>query len=141
MLDSMDSILRTVGADWFRRRTLVAATLTPVIATGLALASGVNAGDLSATWLLLALVAATLSAAVLASYVPRRGLRPELGCTPCAAMSVLTVLGGIIAVANYGASFLGPLVATAVTLFGLTQRLGQVQVCTAPAQVKSDSLT
>lgn len=132
-------MLRAVGADWFRRRTLVTATLTPVQATGLALASGVDAGALSVAWLLLALVAAALSAAVLASYVPRRGLRPELGCTPCAAMSVLTVLGGFVAVANYGDSVLGPLVAAAVTLFGLTQRLGQVQVCDTPGQEKSNS--
>ena len=136
----MEAILRTVGADWFRRRTVVAAALTPVVATGLALASGVDVRGLSTAWLLLALVAAALSAGVLASYVPRRGLRPEVGCTPCAALSALTVLGGILAVANYGASFLGPLVAAAVTLFGLTQRLGQVQAC-APAQVKSDSPT
>ena len=141
MLGLMDSMLRAVGADWIRRRTLVTATLTPVLAAGLALASGVDVGALSTTWLLLALVAAALSAGVLASYVPRRGLRPELGCTPCAAMSVLTVLGGIVAVANYGASFLGPLVATAVTLFGLTQRIGQVEVCATPGQVKSDSPT
>lgn len=84
---------------------------------------------MSALWLLLVAVAATSGAAVLATYVPQHGLRPEVGCTPCAAVSAMTVVGAALVLRSYGADLAGPALAIAMTLFGLTQRLGQVDSC------------
>jgi hypothetical protein len=87
----------------------------------------------SAWWYAVALVAAVLGAAVLASYVPVVGRRPDLGCTPCAAMSALTLVGATVALRSYGGDIAGPLVAGALLLFGLTQRLSQATTCATPA--------
>lgn len=111
-----------------RRRTAVVA-FTPGVAAVFLAASGLDGGAMPAAWLLLVAVAATLSAAVLATYVPERGLRPDFGCTPCAAVSAMTVVGAAIALDSYGPSLVGPAVAIAATLFGLTQRLGQPDAC------------
>jgi hypothetical protein len=78
--------------------------------------------------------AAVLGAGVLASYVPVVGRGLELGCTPCAMMSALTLVGATIALRNYGPDVAGPLVAGAVLLFGLTQRMSQPATCATPAR-------
>lgn len=109
------------------------AFLTPVLAGVLLAASGVSLSDVSVLWLLLTTMAATLSAAVLATYVPHRGLRPDLGCTPCAAVSAMTVAVAVLVLRNYSADLSGPALAIAMTLFGLTQRLGQVDACSTVA--------
>jgi hypothetical protein len=41
----------------------------------------------------------------------------------------MTVGGAAIALDSYGPSLVGPAVAIAATLFGLTQRLGQPDAC------------
>ncbi len=123
----MGALLRPVTGNR-RRRTAVVA-LTPAVAAAFLAASGLDGGTITVPWLLLVAVAATLSAAVLATYVPERGLRPDFGCTPCAAVSAMTVVGAAIALDSYGASLVGPAVAIAATLFGLTQRLGQPDAC------------
>ena len=51
----------------------------------------------------------------------------------CAAMSALTVVGAAMALGYYGPYLLGPALAVAVTLYGLTQRIGQVDTCATPA--------
>lgn len=123
----MSALLAPVIGNRRRRTALV--VLTPVVAVAFLASSGLAGGTIPVAWLLLLAVAATLSAAVLATYVPERGLRPDLGCTPCAAVSAMTVVGAAIALDSYGASLLGPAVAIAATLFGLTQRLGQPDAC------------
>jgi hypothetical protein len=125
-----DLLVPVIGS---RRRKASVALLTPVLAASFLAASGLGLRATTAPWLLLVAVAATLSAAVLASYVPRRGLRPEVGCSPCAAMSALTVVGAAMALGYYGPSLLGPALAVAVTLYGLTQRIGQADTCATPA--------
>jgi hypothetical protein len=121
----MSTLLRPVTGS--PRRKVAVAVLTPVLAAVLLAAAG--RPDMSGVGLVLVAVAAVLGAAVLATYVPHRGVRPEVGCTPCAAMSAMTVLGAVMALRSYGPALTGPALAVAVTLFGLTQRLGQVDTC------------
>lgn len=123
----MSTVLRPVTGS--PRRKVAVAVLTPVLTAVFLAAAGVDIPALSGVWLLLVAVAAILGAAVLSTYVPHRGLRPEVGCTPCAAMSAMTVVGAVMALHSYGPALTGPVLAIAVTLFGLTQRLGQVDTC------------
>lgn len=121
--------MRTLLDAWPTRRRLAAVILLPAVAAWFVFV-GTRAGVApSAGWYAVAMVAAVLGAGVLASYVPLAGLRPDLGCTPCATMSVLTVVGATVALGNYGAAVEGPLVASAVLLFGLTQRLREPATC------------
>lgn len=127
-------------AGWPRRRWLVAAVLVPLLGGLMGAATarpGVQPGADPVWWALLGF-AVLAAAGILASYVPARGLRPELGCTPCAAVSALTVVGALMALQGSAGDLTGPAVATAVTLFGLTQRLGQPAVCPAPGGAPND---
>jgi hypothetical protein len=109
----------------------------PVMAAIFVVVSGTPLGHASVAWLLLVAVAAMLAATVLASYLPRNGRRLELGCTPCAAMSALTVVGAMLALNNFGSMLIGPTLAIAVTLFGLTQRIGEAETCSVPARTNT----
>lgn len=129
----MSEPFQSALAGWSRRRRVVTLVLTPVMAWVFVAISGNSLGETSVLWLLLVAVAAVEAAAVLASYLPHRGLRPELGCTPCAAVAAVTVVGAMLALNNYGSSNIGPALAIAVMLFGLTQRLTQTQTCATPA--------
>jgi peptidoglycan/LPS O-acetylase OafA/YrhL len=123
-------MLQTVARPWTRRRLAVLVTATPLLAAGYLRASGVPSADLPVAWLALALVAAVLGAAVLASYVPATGWRPDLGCSPCAAVAGLSLVGSVIAIGSYGPTPVGPALAAAITLYGLTQRLGPASCAT-----------
>ena len=125
----MTALRQAVSAHWHPRRGIAAVVLTPMVAAGFVALAAVPLDSLAGAWLVLATVASALSALVLASYLPARGLRPELGCSPCAALSAMTVVGASIALHRYGASLTGPALATAVTLFGLGQRLGATETC------------
>lgn len=117
------------------RRKVAVVLLTPGLAFVFLAVTGVGLLAASGLWLLLVAVAATLGAGVLATYVPHRGVRPEVGCTPCAAVSAMTVVAATMVLHGYGPALTGPVLAIALTLFGLTQRLGQVDSCatTSPA--------
>lgn len=126
-------MIRSTLVAWPTRRLIAALVLVPIVGSWF-LAVG-RSGQVVAPgpgWYALILVAAVLGAAVLASYVPGSGLRLDLGCSPCAAMSALTVVGASMALRNYGTDVAGPLVAGAVLLFGLTQRWGQPATCAVP---------
>ena len=125
---------RVFPATWPRRRFVAAALLLPLVLTLFVSASGADLGVASAGWLVLVLAASTVAALVLSSYLPAAGLRLDMGCTPCGIMAGLTVLGATMAMRNYGTGIEGPAVALALTLFGLTQRLGQPGACPTPAQ-------
>ncbi len=122
-----------VLAAWPRRRWLTFAVLLPLLGLLLAAAARPVAGPgpTPGAWVLVA-VAAVAGAATLASYVPARGLRPDVGCTPCATVSGLTVVAGLMAVQGAGADPTGPALAAAATLFGLVQRLKEPAVCPSP---------
>ena len=114
---------------WPRRRWAVASALAPVLAVLFALAApDVPAASAVGWWLGLA-VAASLAALVLASYVPAAGWRPDLGCTPCAAMSGVTTFAAAFAFATFGTEISAPLLATVASGFGLVQRLTQPETC------------
>ncbi|KAE8764956.1 hypothetical protein [Georgenia thermotolerans] len=75
---------------------------------------------------------AVLAAATLATYVPRQGtgLRPDLGCSPCAAMAAATVLaaGWLVQAGPHQVSMAALAAVTAG--FGLSQRLAGSTTCT-----------
>lgn len=114
---------------WPARRRVAAALLLPVVAAWFAVVGGSAGATPSAGWYALVMVAAVLGAGVLATYVPVVGRRLDLGCTPCAAMSALTVVGATFVLRSYGADIAGPLVAGALLLFGLAQRMRQPASC------------
>ena len=127
-------MIRHLLGEWPRRRWVAVISLTPLLAATFVATAGTPLGGLSAGWLALTSLAAILSAGVLGSYVPQQGFRPDLGCAPCAVMPVATVVGAMVAVSTYGAAVIGPALAIAVTLFGLTQRLGNLDSCEVPAE-------
>jgi len=114
---------------WPARRRVAAALLLPIVAAWFAVVGGSTGGTPSAGWYALVMIAAVLGAGVLASYVPVAGRKLDLGCTPCAAMSALTVVGATVVLRSYGADIAGPLVAGALLLFGLAQRMRQPATC------------
>lgn len=117
-----------------RRRVAAILAVTPLLAAGYVRAAGLPVMDLAVAWLALNLVAAGLGAAVLASYLPASGWRPDLGCSPCAAVAALSLVGSALAVGSYGPSLVGPALAAAITLYALTQRLGPAACATPPAR-------
>lgn len=121
-------MIRSLLDAWPARRRVAAALLLPFVAAWFVFV-GSSGATASAGWYLLVLVAAALGAGVLASYVPVAGRKPDLGCTPCAAMSALTVVAATFVLGNYGPDIAGPLLAGAVLLFGLTQRTSQPATC------------
>ena len=116
-----------------RRRVATMLVGTPLLAAAYVRISGTPMAGLAVPWLLLGLVAAGLGAAVLASYVPARGWRPDLGCSPCAAVAGLSVVVAVFAIDSYGASVVGPVLACALSLFAISQRLGPASCATPVA--------
>jgi hypothetical protein len=116
---------------WPGRRWLTATLAAPAVGLLLLSASGTAGGATGAFYALTA-VAAVLGGLIVASYVPVVGRGIDVGCSPCAVMAGVTVIGATVAMNTYETSLLGPLVAAAVMLFGLTQRLGQPTACATP---------
>jgi hypothetical protein len=117
---------------WPPRRRVALVVLLPFVATWFVSLGQDGRAESSPAWYVVAMLASVLGAAVLASYVPVVGLRLEVGCSPCAAMAFLTFVGASIAMRQYGADIAGPLLSSALLLFGLTQRMSQPATCTAP---------
>ena len=131
-------MFKTPAALGTGRRVATVLLATPLLAAAYWRASGVPVTGLTVPWLLLGLTAAAVGAAVLASYVPASGWRPDLGCSPCAAVAGLSLVGSVLAIGNYGASLVGPALACAVTLFAVTQRLGPATCETQPVAHPED---
>jgi hypothetical protein len=128
-------MIRSVLESWTPRRRLALVALFPLVgAWFLVVARSSSEVPPTAGWYAGTGVAALLGAAVLASYLPVSGRRLELGCTPCATLAALTVVGATMALRSYGSEPGGPLVAVAVLLFGLTQRLIQPTACATPVR-------
>ena len=119
----------TSVATWPRRRWAVAVVLLPALAVLFAGATPTLPAASAVPWWLGLVAAASVGAVVLASYLPAAGWRPDLGCTPCAAMSGLTIFAATFAFATFGAEISAPLLATVATGFGLVQRLTRPEVC------------
>lgn len=115
---------------WPGRRWVTATLAAPAVGALLLSASGTTGA--AAGFYGLTAVAAVLGGLIAASYVPVVGRGVDVGCSPCAVMAGVTLIGATVAMNNYGTSPLGPLVAVAVLVFGLTQRLGQPAACATP---------
>jgi hypothetical protein len=84
-------------------------------------------------WTALVAGVAIACATTLATYLPRpgTGLKPDLGCTPCAAVAAVTVLAsfGLLNSAPHDVST--AVLALGVSAFGLVQRLNNPSTCPA----------
>jgi hypothetical protein len=117
---------------WSRRRWIAALVL---VAPLVALYASVGP-SLRVWWVLpTAVVNAALAAVLLASYVPLPGSGRWLdaGCSPCAAISGVAVLGSLVMRSTAPLEPGIALVAVLLVAFGLAQRLGKVSTCPAPA--------
>lgn len=119
---------------WPLRRLVVVAVLSPVLFALLVSAAGGWGPGLAPGWTALVALVALGGAATLASYLPRPGYgrRLDVGCTPCAAVAALSVLGaaGVLSTAPHDLSTAA--LALVITGFGLTQRLTSPSSCAAP---------
>jgi hypothetical protein len=128
-------MIRTALQTWTPRRRLALVALLPlVVAWFVVVGRSSSAVSPGVEWYAGSGVAAVLGAAVLASYVPLAGRRLDLGCTPCGTLAALTLVGATMALRSYGSELAGPLVAIAVLLFGLTQRMSQPTTCVTPVR-------
>jgi hypothetical protein len=121
-------------ATWTRRRWVVAATLLPVLAVAFTLSAPALPPWTALGWWAGLVLAAGVGSLVLASYVPLVGRGLDLGCTPCAAVSGVTLLGAVLAFGTYGASASAPMLAVVATGFGLMQRVTQAASCATPVR-------
>ena len=113
---------------WSRRRWVAATVALPLVLLVLLRAAAPTSGATS-LWMTLVGLAAAAGSLTLASYLPARGWRPDLGCSPCAAVSGLTLVGALVVLDGYGPDVSGPLLAVLLTTFGLVQRLRQQPAC------------
>jgi len=122
-----------VLAAWPLRRRMAVALTAPVLFGLMVAASGGWAPTTSPGWTVLVAGAALACATTLATYLPRpgTGLRPDLGCTPCAAIAAVTVLAsfGLLNSAPHDVST--AVLALGVSAFGLVQRLNNPSTCPA----------
>jgi hypothetical protein len=108
--------------------------LTPMLFVGLVGAAGGWAPGVGPEWPALVALVALAAAATLATYLPQPGAghRLDLGCTPCAAVAALSVLGAgaVLSTTAHETSTAG--LALVIVGFGLTQRLTSPSSCAAP---------
>lgn len=125
--------LANVLAAWPLRRRMAVALTAPVLFGLMVAVSGGWAPTTSPGWTALVAVAALACATTMATYLPHpgTGLRPDLGCTPCAAVAAVTVLAsfGLLSSAPHDVST--AVLALAASAFGLAQRLNNPSTCPA----------
>lgn len=128
--------MRSLFPSWPRRRWVAAGILLPVTALWFARIGAGVPGSLAApglAWIGPVALASALAALVLSSYVPPAGWRPEVGCTPCAALSGLTLVGATIALRSAPLDPANAALAVLMLSFGLYQRLSAPASCEVPA--------
>ena len=128
-------MVTTALRSWPRRRWVAAVVAVPLVLLAFLRAAAPSGGVGAAAtplWTTLVGLAAVAGSLALASYLPARGWRPELGCSPCAAVSGLTLVGALVVLNGYGPDVSGPLLAVLLTTFGLVQRLRQEPTCAQP---------
>lgn len=120
----------TVGSAWSRRRTAVAAALTPPLGLGLVTAGGGWAPG-HALWTVVVVLAAVVAAATLATYLPlpRAHSRRDPGCSQCSAAAAVTVAAAAVLLAVAPHQLLMAVIALAATSVGLLQRLTASATC------------
>ena len=120
-------------AAWPVRRRMAVGLLAPVLLVLMVATSGGWAPATSPMWTARVAGVALACATTLATYLPRpgTGLKPDLGCTPCAAVAAVTVLAsfGLLNSAPHDVST--AVLALGVSAFGLVQRLNNPSTCPA----------
>lgn len=118
---------------WPLRRRVAVAVLTPVMFIVSLAVTGGWAMAAAPGWTALVAVVALASAITLASYLPLpgAGLKPELGCTPCAAVAAVSVLASLGLLNSAPQEVPTALLALGVAAFGLRQRLANPSTCPA----------
>ena len=123
----------SVLAAWPVRRRVALVVSAPALFVLAVAASGGWAPATYSGWTALVALVAIACATTLATYLPHPGdgLRPNLGCTPCAAVAGVTVLAsfGLLSSAPHDGST--ALLALGVSAFGLLQRLKNPGTCPA----------
>ena len=123
-----------VAGRWPRRRVLSALAAAPLVGAALAAVGGGLPGPVG--WAVLVGVASLIGAATLASYVPMRGTgrRLDIGCTPCAVVAALTLVGaaGILGGSPHDAA--SAALAVGLVAFGLLQRMTDPETCPVPTR-------
>jgi len=126
---------RLAGAAWLwpLRRRLAVAVLSPTVFVVLVASSGGWALATSPGWTALVALVALVSAATLATYLPRGGAGPrlDLGCTPCAAVAALSVLASLFVLSSEPHDVPTAVLAVGISAFGLMQRLNNPATCPA----------
>ncbi len=117
-----------------RRRPIAATALAPVLFVVVASAAG---GWTAAPvgWVVAVALTAVVGAAVLSTYLPRRGQRVSaaVGCAPCAAMPAMSVAGAVALAASAPHSVPLAVLALALVSAGLARRLGTAgDACPTP---------
>ena len=120
-------------AVWSLRRRMAVALTAPVLFGLMVAASGGWAPTPSPGWTALVAGVAFACATTLATYLPRpgAGLRPDLGCTPCAAVAAVTVLASFGLLSSAPHDVPTAVLALGVSGFGLVQRLNNPSTCPA----------
>jgi len=118
---------------WPLRRRMAVVVIAPALFVLLAAASGGWALATSPGWTALVAMVALVCATTLATYLPSPGvgLRPDFGCTPCAAVAAVSVLAsfGVLSSAPHDVST--AVLALGISVFGLVQRLNNPSTCPA----------
>ena len=107
--------------------------IAPMLLVLMVATSGGWAPATSPMWTALVAGVGLACATTLATYLPRpgTGFKPDLGCTPCAAVAAVTVLAsfGLLNSAPHDVST--AVLALGVSAFGLVQRLNNPSTCPA----------
>ena len=129
------TVFANATASWPLRRLVAVAVLSPLLFVLLIASVGGWAPAASLGWAAIVAVMALAAAATIATYLPRPGAgrRLELGCTPCAAVAALSVLGAAVVLGTSPYNVSTAVLALVVVGFGLTQRLTSPSTCVAPS--------
>jgi len=105
--------------------------VAPALFVLMVAASGGWAPAAPAAWTALVALVAIVCATTLATYLPHpgTGLRPDLGCTPCAAVAAVTVLASFWLLSSAPHDVSTAALALGVSAFGLVQRLNNPSTC------------
>lgn len=120
---------------WPQRRIIAVAVFSPLLFAMLIAAAGGWAPSSALTWTALVALMAFMAAATLATYLPRPGAGRtlELGCTPCAIVAALSVLGAAVVLNTAPYDVSTALLALVIIGFGLAQRLTNPSTCATPS--------
>ena len=126
------------AGSWPLRRLAAVAVLSPLLFVLLTSVAGGLTPGATLGWTALVALTALAGAATLATYLPRPGAGRtlEIGCTPCAAVAALSVLGAAVVLSTSPHDVSTAFLALVIVGFGLTQRLTNPSTCGRQAPVR-----